>query len=101
VPEIDSYSEVGKKPGKRAQGKLDFEGISFSYPSRPDVPVSGPDYRRISPVHFISGILDTKGFLTVNQPWADGSTCGAFWLWEVDGFATSPEVLRSPGRRKC
>lgn len=39
IPEIDSYSESGKKPQGRAQGKIIFKDVDFHYPSRPDVQV--------------------------------------------------------------
>ncbi|XP_053119930.1 ATP-dependent translocase ABCB1 isoform X2 [Hemicordylus capensis] len=37
-PKIDSYSETGYKPDK-INGNLDFQNVSFNYPSRPDVQV--------------------------------------------------------------
>lgn len=40
VPEIDSYSEVGKKPSKRSTGNISFHDVVFNYPSRPDIEVS-------------------------------------------------------------
>jgi ABC-type multidrug transport system fused ATPase/permease subunit len=40
--EIDSFSETGLKPQKRAIGEIEFDNVEFSYPSRPDVPVSFP-----------------------------------------------------------
>lgn len=39
IPEIDSYSESGKKPSGRAHGKIEFKNVGFSYPSRPDIQV--------------------------------------------------------------
>ncbi|ODM94056.1 Multidrug resistance protein 1 [Orchesella cincta] len=39
VPEIDSYSEKGKKPTGRAKGQIEFRGVDFYYPSRPDVQI--------------------------------------------------------------
>ncbi len=39
VPEIDSYSEVGKKPSGRSNGHISFRNINFDYPSRPDVKI--------------------------------------------------------------
>jgi len=40
VPEIDSYSEEGKKPSGKPQGHLSFKNVKFNYPSRPDIQVS-------------------------------------------------------------
>ncbi|XP_053570110.1 ATP-binding cassette sub-family B member 5 [Bombina bombina] len=37
-PTIDTYSHQGQKP-ETFQGNLEFQKISFNYPSRPDVPV--------------------------------------------------------------
>uniref|UniRef100_A0A8D0HHX3 ATP binding cassette subfamily B member 4 n=1 Tax=Sphenodon punctatus TaxID=8508 RepID=A0A8D0HHX3_SPHPU len=37
-PQIDSFSQAGYKP-HQISGKLDFENVHFSYPSRPDVKV--------------------------------------------------------------
>lgn len=39
VPEIDSYSETGKKPSQRSRGELTFRNVEFNYPSRPEVQV--------------------------------------------------------------
>ena len=38
VPKIDSISENGKKPGA-ISGSIKFREVSFSYPSRPNVPI--------------------------------------------------------------
>lgn len=38
-PDIDPYSSQGKKI-KTIKGKIEFKNISFSYPTRPTVPVS-------------------------------------------------------------
>ena len=38
VPKIDSISENGKKPGA-ITGSIKFREVSFSYPSRPNVPI--------------------------------------------------------------
>lgn len=35
VPEIDSYSPMGRTL-RNVRGRIEFKGVSFSYPSRPD-----------------------------------------------------------------
>lgn len=35
VPEIDSYSPTGRRLGN-VRGRMEFKGVSFAYPSRPD-----------------------------------------------------------------
>jgi len=37
-PKIDPYSSKGKKI-RRIKGKIEFKNVSFSYPTRPTVPV--------------------------------------------------------------
>ena len=37
-PDIDSSSKSGKVPGKMV-GNIRFKDVSFSYPSRPDMPI--------------------------------------------------------------
>ena len=57
-PEIDSQSEEGIKPTNMV-GNIEFRGIQFVYPSRPDVTVSNPnqskhifhDYNLVHMVH--------------------------------------------------
>lgn len=39
IPEIDSYSEKGKKPSTRTTGRIQFKDVNFRYPSRPDIQV--------------------------------------------------------------
>ena len=43
VPEIDSSSSEGETPAK-FDSTVEFNNVSFSYPSRPDVPVSQPQF---------------------------------------------------------
>ncbi|CAI9753706.1 unnamed protein product [Fraxinus pennsylvanica] len=38
IPQIDPYSPEGRKPSS-TQGKIEFKGVSFAYPSRPTVPI--------------------------------------------------------------
>lgn len=38
VPEIDPYSNEGRKPSS-VRGKIEFKGVSFAYPSRVTVPI--------------------------------------------------------------
>ncbi|CAG7833559.1 unnamed protein product [Allacma fusca] len=38
-PEIDSYADAGISPSKRPKGKIVFNNVRFSYPSRKDVKV--------------------------------------------------------------
>ncbi len=40
VPEIDSYSDAGKKPDTKPRGLIEFKNVHFSYPSRVDVQVN-------------------------------------------------------------
>ncbi|KAK0401518.1 hypothetical protein QR680_015832 [Steinernema hermaphroditum] len=37
-PEIDSYSEEGKRPEK-INGRISVRGVTFHYPARPDIPI--------------------------------------------------------------
>ncbi|KAJ3065463.1 (ABC) transporter [Rhizoclosmatium hyalinum] len=38
VPAIDSFSEKGKKP-KKLEGRIEFKGVSFAYPTRPNTSI--------------------------------------------------------------
>lgn len=40
VSEIDSLSDSGVKPNGRAIGKIEFNNVTFSYPTRSSLPVS-------------------------------------------------------------